>query len=63
MNRIRKPRNREPNKTPTPTGRTVRDLPLQNIPLRTELGRQIRDAFKRKHEFECDCVSCLPWTY
>jgi DNA polymerase-1 len=36
----------------TETGRRVSDVPaLQNLPLRTEFGRRLRDAFTRKDPF------------
>ncbi len=46
----------------TPTGRMGSAEPrLQNIPVRTELGRQIREAFLPKHQpITCDqCVAAM----
>lgn len=47
----------------SPTGRSSEGPDLQNIPLRTELGRRVREEFVREappHEVETDYAS-LEW--
>ena len=37
--------------------RNIRELPIQNIPLRTELGRQLSELFKPKEYIDVDWAS------